>query len=457
MVWLKFPLFGMQKNADASWADVGSDTFVWTKWFDEFVTTDDRDFPTDFHVTLVHGTFASKTDWIEVDSLLARQLLAEGDRERINVTVHPFRWSGRNSFGARQQAAIELHEQLVGVINAHPDAAHCVIAHSHGGAVLMRALAFNPELELAIRRVICISTPFLQLSKRHESVEFGVSKSIHGLVILTLLMLALEARGTLPEQVIGGSPIMIAIGILIAFLVAIGISRTAVDRVLKLWREAGGKAIYTTQTPQLRRSQALLVRTAADEASFVLGMGATLAWMFERLSFLAMFVYLLPFHLIGRRDSGGRGLYKAIMMLGAIAALLIAAVFVLLVPIKPLTGAAQVVIGVYGAHLALASTASLFVFLSGLINVAFGAEIFAFAPFYKGTAEATPLGVWQIYNFPAMRMTPFGRLQHSYLYSACDTRAVLATWILTGTFKSRLDWRHGVQIRHPDVLPGTVS
>ena len=75
-----------------------------------------------------------------------------------------FKWSGKNGFAWRQQAALELHDHLCECMNRNSDAAHLLIAHSHGGTVAVAAVG-NAERPLPGRLagLLTMGTPFVSL------------------------------------------------------------------------------------------------------------------------------------------------------------------------------------------------------------------------------------------------------------------------------------------------------
>lgn len=109
---------------------------------------------------IVHGTWAAAAEWwrdpagmghTPADSLwdwLQRNGVA-------NLVQHPdeFSWSGKNSDVERRLAA----EQLVAWWRGMGRPLLDVVAHSHGGNVVMRAQAIEPALE--VRRLVLLGTP----------------------------------------------------------------------------------------------------------------------------------------------------------------------------------------------------------------------------------------------------------------------------------------------------------
>ena len=97
------------------------------------------------------------------------------------VHIYPFRWSGRNGFKARARASVALAEHLARVATEDPDAHHYVIAHSHGGNVLARALSTS-KLADKVAGTVCLSTPFLAISQRQFGAFLRTNLVIGGLI-----------------------------------------------------------------------------------------------------------------------------------------------------------------------------------------------------------------------------------------------------------------------------------
>lgn len=112
-------------------------------------------------ITLVHGTWARRAKWIQPDSALARYL-SDNVAGPVHVTTPPFTWSGSNRLSARLKAAENLRRHLLDQVRDHPNDAHYVIGHSHGGSVAAYAIQDCEDLRVRVR-LICLSTPFLQL------------------------------------------------------------------------------------------------------------------------------------------------------------------------------------------------------------------------------------------------------------------------------------------------------
>jgi len=83
-----------------------------------------------------------------------------------SVAIHPFQWSGKNSHSARLRAADRLAGFLNDQLAAHPHAQHHVVAHSHGGNVVLYALR-DSDLRAAVASVVFLGTPFISVSRRN--------------------------------------------------------------------------------------------------------------------------------------------------------------------------------------------------------------------------------------------------------------------------------------------------
>ena len=107
-------------------------------------------------VMLVHGTFAdAESDeghlWWQIGSDFQTALAdRQSAQECGSVRFQPFHWSGENDFLRRYQAGQELFEQFdeweEAGINYH------VVAHSHGGTVLLHALEIASMMDTHKKR-----------------------------------------------------------------------------------------------------------------------------------------------------------------------------------------------------------------------------------------------------------------------------------------------------------------
>jgi hypothetical protein len=149
-----------------------------------------RDIPMDntqWIITLVHGTFASKATWTANDSLLCQRLTLA----HPNIKFTRFIWSGANSALSRTEAVISLRKQLEESVAQNATAQHVVISHSHGGNIAMSAAASVPGV-----RVVCLSTPFIVIQERsNSSTLWTMSGLAVGLIFLIIYLVSSILHG----------------------------------------------------------------------------------------------------------------------------------------------------------------------------------------------------------------------------------------------------------------------
>src|ERR1041385_8003393 len=161
--------------------------------------------------TLVHGTFAKDAHWTRDGSALRASVIKACGT--ANAVFRPFEWSGKNSLGERRKAALRLETHLANLIREFPNDEHFVIAHSHGGNIVLYALA-NTALRSRLAGVVCLSTPFLSVALRpkHEQAA-NVWSNILGATVVAFAI-AFRAFGW------GFTSVLIAIAAWVGFLIA---------------------------------------------------------------------------------------------------------------------------------------------------------------------------------------------------------------------------------------------
>ncbi|MCU1224635.1 MAG: hypothetical protein JWQ42_2728 [Edaphobacter sp.] len=112
-------------------------------------------------VTLVHGTFARGAEWTRPHSIMSEAL----NRELKDVVVCYKDWSGLNAHQARFDAAEEIKNHLLGMAAAYPSSKQFVVAHSHGGNVVVYALR-DKALRKTVSGVVTMGTPFVSCNAR---------------------------------------------------------------------------------------------------------------------------------------------------------------------------------------------------------------------------------------------------------------------------------------------------
>lgn len=113
-------------------------------------------------IFLVHGTFGKRSRWHQ-DGSSFRQIISAGVP---NSTIVSYIWSGKNKHRARDFEAQRLAELIAHNQSINPKCKQFVIAHSHGGTLLMYALKYHPELGDSLSGIVTLGTPFIQSSPR---------------------------------------------------------------------------------------------------------------------------------------------------------------------------------------------------------------------------------------------------------------------------------------------------
>jgi hypothetical protein len=137
-------------------------------------------------IHLVHGTWANpekskvRPTWSEPGGSLEMSLRESALRkyaksdlwEKVRFAKVPS-WSGRNSFGARNQAVVDLQKYLHDVLYDPQKTfgRHLVIAHSHGGTVVAEALRNLGPLAREFSGFLTLGTPFVQRVRVFESPD----------------------------------------------------------------------------------------------------------------------------------------------------------------------------------------------------------------------------------------------------------------------------------------------
>ena len=109
-------------------------------------------------ITLIHGTWARAALWTRPDSALCQTLKATADKSGAEIEFRPYVWSGANRLKARSCSG--LVKQLRQEIEQAPDASHFLIAHSHGGNIMVEALR-APGIGSMCLAIVTLSTPFV--------------------------------------------------------------------------------------------------------------------------------------------------------------------------------------------------------------------------------------------------------------------------------------------------------
>lgn len=248
-------------------------------------------------VTLVHGTFAPDAPWTEPGSELCRELR---DALGSGVVLERFRWSGKNTHGARQAAATELRALLSRQADQYPDARLCIVAHSHGGNVALYALR-DERVGARVQGVVCLATPFICTEPRDFLSAWDTLLQTAGLTLVVMPILGMmsgfylltRGAGEIASWLIWGS-VGTLIGLAILGQLAPGWVAGLVARPIR-WinqrLQQGQQAITETLgVPSSRRYPLYCAVVRGDEARRGLGVvdyvsGVPFA-MFERMGAL---------------------------------------------------------------------------------------------------------------------------------------------------------------------------
>ena len=354
-------------------------------------------------VTLVHGTFAAGAPWTRQDSALCAALR----RQIPGASIEAFTWSGRNSNGARMQAARELAEWTdARFAKAQREESgpirHYVIAHSHGGNVVLHACRFRSFAD-HLSKLVCLSTPFLSARARH---------SARG--ILVALLFGTFVSGGVALWLLGLSP-LVAIGVAFAGLLA---SAPFVKSVMDRCQKQAGALIDDLFLPTIDAASTLIVRCDSDEASWALTaaqLPTTLAsalwgWFDRRLAAMQ-----------SPREPGAVLASLPLHMLMSIVAL-----------------------------------AALPLFVLAAIPFGYRSEMWGQSLFIQIVADGTPPGTWTVHrvrDFPFDDPRIDGVLRHSLSYEHENALKVVVHWLARGEVpdESSYDVRLWHQLR--DSVP----
>jgi|KBSMisStaDraftv2_1062788.scaffolds.fasta_scaffold101215_1 hypothetical protein len=228
-------------------------------------------------VTLVHGTNARGATWTRLDSQLCQSML----QTFPGANIASFTWSGRNSALARQAAAVDFALWMRARHEQFPDALHYIVAHSHGGNVVLKGLSAAGS-PIPIAGVACLSTPFLQARRRHLG-EHGPSYlwgALGCLIVGVLLLVFGPSRDVDADSLrFAGSGDMLSFWYQALFVWALGLLMIPVT----MWeRRAPVAAEQFASACALHLSSdlnLLIVRSSGDEASGLLMAAQFVSWV----------------------------------------------------------------------------------------------------------------------------------------------------------------------------------
>lgn len=207
-------------------------------------------------IVLVHGTYQPEAAW----TLPASALSQEVRRALPDVALYRFRWTGRNSHQARLDAGAALRIELARLRGAAGGRRLGVVTHSHGGNVLMYALA---QGDATVDGAVCMATPFLYVRDVGSRLSywdryFIVLITALGLVGLWWAAVMAWRVGFYVDAVLLYALALVAVAVLSAFVVALA-------------RHGRTSRTWPLALPTLPQESLLLLRPAGDEAAGGLG------------------------------------------------------------------------------------------------------------------------------------------------------------------------------------------
>ena len=122
-------------------------------------------------IILIHGTFAPRTHWVDLDANPPPPLAYELRKQFAKLAqIKSFPWSGKNRPTHRREAAVRLARCLNHFLNKEKSKQVFIIAHSHGGNIAYDAASILPKS--STRRVSCffLGTPFIIQKARFRGI-----------------------------------------------------------------------------------------------------------------------------------------------------------------------------------------------------------------------------------------------------------------------------------------------
>jgi hypothetical protein len=157
--------------------------------------------------------------WRHVDLTHSRPLMLMGQRlTGPGTSSYPFSWSGENFESGRRQAAESLKKYFAEIEDDSRICKYHVVAHSHGGSVVARALRDMKTKPSKLGTVTFLGTPFLRFDD--EGHLRNTLRRINwptALLFVALLVLSVVYHATL-TNVVRAPPEVYGVYLLIIFL-----------------------------------------------------------------------------------------------------------------------------------------------------------------------------------------------------------------------------------------------
>jgi hypothetical protein len=363
--------------------------------------------------------------WIEPDSRFSALL---GERLGPTVHIYPFRWSGRNGIKARARASVALAEHIARVAAKHPDAHHYVIAHSHGGNVLAKALSTS-KLADKVHGTVCLSTPFLAISQRQFGPFLRTNLVVAGLVWSYVLggLVTYESQAS---QGTAEFLLFLRVLILNAFLLSL-------NSDVQRWTSAFvNRRRADVEHPAGAAPPMLLVRPPSDEASGLLTTIQFLSWISTNLARLVNdWTGRLQSWLAPKPDAAERSVVAVGMHVWLSGAALLAlslwltSVFMSSTATPTTRRIALAIVSILaGPTLVLTAVMALVFLLLSVLLAFFGPELAIVGVLLDVSVEPAPPGYSAIYQLPVSDRRGF---RHSEPYEDETAIRFIAAWIHT--------------------------
>jgi hypothetical protein len=157
-------------------------------------------------IVTVHGTFAQGPDtgckWWQKTSDFEAQLRGLVEATDGQLEFVPHGWTGLNSESARRRAGSDLFKRLQGF--EAEERPYCVIGHSHGGSVIVHALAEGSHQKRDLPRLsrwITVGTPFIAYRNIKTVLSrFGVVGKAAYVLAMTIAVLSAVSSLSDPQS-----------------------------------------------------------------------------------------------------------------------------------------------------------------------------------------------------------------------------------------------------------------
>ncbi|HEX4329801.1 MAG TPA: hypothetical protein VH105_23640 [Burkholderiales bacterium] len=340
----------------------------------------------------------------------------------------------------------DLREVLRKGLEDFGDARHYILAHSHGGNVVVKALSEDDYLSKRISGVCCMATPFLVALRARGPVDSNLWQKLpsYSLRVLAIVMPAALSTTFVVLKLIKQEYITLETESLL-LAVSIGIFTL----VSWIFSERMRKSLIDAEgIPLALHEKLLVIRASGDEAAAALGFSYILRFALQSLWRVCVRLLLWPFRQIALFTDGKS---HALGIIGIVSFCFGLAIFLfapeLHYPLDegPLSWLIAVLaITVIAALLVLAvnktaktidfvTTWILYVpidFLCSLVTIPFGIESVFAASLVSVSAEATIPVSDRITTTTIAQLKFCGRtsLQH-FVYDDENTRALIAEWL----------------------------